>query len=284
LEQYKTKQFATPDEQDTSFAPMEFIGRSDYCFAARLFQHFVQKDWTNSHCPVEKEKKRFQNQPVISHIPYDLRLFAPDLLGSEQRGELPSCIRMKERQFQLLEPITEQNEDAFWKDVILSEQNVGIISGVKEIEHAVKFAPLQTVVMQEAPLLDYIPFQKDSGVSESVSSELVPTELVPGDSVPDESVWEEKDEYEKCRFCKYRKFIQSVRGILNIFWLWRSSCQENECGSSHEQKKHRRTASDDSMEKNVPFDPFAKRKQDSSNNKTPSEERPKRGMMDDLED
>ncbi|MBQ2851479.1 MAG: hypothetical protein IJE77_13445 [Thermoguttaceae bacterium] len=55
-----------------------FVGRSPFVFASRLFQRFVQKDWTNTKVPKRVGERNLNFAPLISETPFDLRFFAPE--------------------------------------------------------------------------------------------------------------------------------------------------------------------------------------------------------------
>lgn len=145
--------------EETSFPVMDFVGRSDYVFAARLFQHFVQKDWTNFRCPVRKEDRRSHNQPIISQIPYDLRLFAPEPPQQTCTTNLPASIRVRDGHVQLLPHMSEEEEKEFWTDLILSGKGIRIVSGLSQENHVAKFPTLLVAMMLDTPAKEYVVVQ-----------------------------------------------------------------------------------------------------------------------------
>ena len=66
-----------------------FVGRSSFVFASRLFQRFVQKDWTNVKVPKRVGEKNLNNAPLISETPFDLRFFAPGSSETTEVAPLP---------------------------------------------------------------------------------------------------------------------------------------------------------------------------------------------------
>ncbi|MDO4571121.1 MAG: hypothetical protein Q4D38_12100 [Planctomycetia bacterium] len=256
---------AESDDGDTSYPPMEFVGRSSYCFPARLFQHFVQQHWTNSYCPVKKEERRQPNWPIISQIPYDLRFFTPETEISHAT-EMPSSIQVREGYIQLLPPMPTEEEANFWKDLIFSKQNICVVSALSEQNHVVRFPSLQVAIMQGTPQSDYV---------KSVTSIQV-------DSSPEES--EGVCEDEKCRVCLFKRFFEAFPWIYKLFRRWL-------CGSSQEKSQgagrqgNSRSAPENSPTELDSFDPFARRKNGGSIRDDSSRiNRNKKGMFDDLEE
>lgn len=66
-----------------------FVGRSPFVFASRLFQYFVQKNWTSSKFPRRVGERNINNAPLVSETPFDLRFFAPQTNGPPECASEP---------------------------------------------------------------------------------------------------------------------------------------------------------------------------------------------------
>ena len=76
--------FKTQVEKESTF-----VGRSPFVFASRLFQRFVQKDWTNPKVPKRDGERNLNFAPIISEKPFDLRFFAPEPSETSEFAPLP---------------------------------------------------------------------------------------------------------------------------------------------------------------------------------------------------
>ncbi len=126
--------------------PVEFVGRSPFVFAARLFQRFVQKDWFNYRAPILASQRNFANAkaPLISQDPFDLTLFAPsfELAAAEANDGWRdlSSERLSDVFAESLAASWKAGDVAatneIWTRLILADKEVCVVAPFAESRHA----------------------------------------------------------------------------------------------------------------------------------------------------